>query len=87
MRAFVMSQFSYCALICMFHDRRVNTKITSIHKRTLQIAYQDRMSCFEELLAADHSISIHQRNLQLLVVEIYRRRMNLNLCFMKGIFA
>ena len=27
MRAFIMSQFSYCPLIWMFHDRRVNTKI------------------------------------------------------------
>ena len=26
MRAFIMSQFSYCPLIWMFHDRRVNTK-------------------------------------------------------------
>ena len=44
MRAFVMSQFSYCPLIWMFHDRRVNAKINHIHERALRIAYHDRTS-------------------------------------------
>ena len=84
MRAFVMSQFSYCPLIWMFHDRRVNAKINHIHERALRIADHDRTSSFEELLIiTDHSVSIHQRNLQLLVTEVYRTRMNLNPCFMK----
>ena len=87
MRAFVMSQLSYCPLIWMFHDRRVNAKINHIHERALRIAYHDRTSSFEELLITDRSVSIHQRNLQLLVTEIYRTRMNLNPCFMKKIFA
>ena len=55
MRAFIMSQFSYCPLIWMFHDRRVNTKINYIHERALRIAYQDRTSTFEELLITDNS--------------------------------
>ena len=87
MRAFIMSQFSYCPLIWMFHDRRVNTKINYIHERALRIAYQDRTSTFEELLITDNSVSIHQRNLQLLVTEIYRTRMNLSPPFMKEIFV
>ena len=87
MRAFIMSQFSYCPLIWMFHDIRVNAKINLIHERALRIAYQDRTSSFEELLITDNSVSIHQRNLQLLVTEIYRTRMNLNPPFMKEIFA
>ena len=82
-----MSQFSYCPLIGMFHDRRVNAKINHIHERALRIAYHDRTSSFDELLITDHSVPIHQRNLQLLVAEIYRTKMNLNPCFMKEIFA
>ena len=70
-----------------FHDRRVNTKINYIHERALRKAYQDRTSTFEELLITDNSVSIHQRNLQLLVTEIYRTRMNLNPPFMKEIFV
>ena len=53
MRAFIMSHFSYCPLIWMFHDRRVNVKINHIHERALRIAYQDRTSSFEELLITD----------------------------------
>ena len=86
MKAFIMSQFSYCLLIWMFHDRHVHAKINYIHERALRIAYQDRPSSFEELLIKDNSVSIHQRNLQMLVTEIYRTRMNLNPPFMKEIF-
>ena len=82
-----MSQFSYCPLIWMCHDRHVNAKINHIHERALRIAYPDRTSSFDELLITDHSVSIHQRNLQFLVTEIYLTRMNLNPCFMKEFFA
>ena len=87
MRAFVMLQFSYCPSIWKFHDRRVNAKFNHIHERALQLAYDDRTSSFEELLITDSSVSVHQRNLQLLVTEIYRTRMNLNPCFTREIFV
>ena len=87
MKAFIMSKFSYCPLIWMFHDRYVNAKINQIHERVLRIAYQGRTSSFEELSFADNSVSINQRYLQLLVTEIYRNRMNLNPPFMKEIFV
>ena len=87
MRAFVISQFSYCPLIWMFHDRGVNSKINHIHERALRIAYQDFTSSFAELLINDISVSIHQQNLQLLVTEIYQTKMNINPSFMKEIFV
>ena len=37
--SFVTSQVSYCPLIWMFHSRRHNNKINSIHKRALRITY------------------------------------------------
>ena len=54
---------------------------------SIRITYLDRNSSFEELLINDNSISIHQQNLQLLVTEIYRTRMNLNPSFTKQIFV
>ena len=36
-----MSQFSFCSLVWMFHDRNLNNKINIIHKRALRIAYND----------------------------------------------
>ena len=40
MNTFIMSQFSYCPLICMFHDRNFNNKINRIQERALRIAYK-----------------------------------------------
>ena len=61
MKSFVTSQFGYCPLIWMFHSRRLNNKINSIHERALRITYQDHISTFQELLNKDNSVSIHQK--------------------------
>ena len=64
MKSFAISQFSYCSLIWIFHSRRLNNKINSIHERALRKTYQDNASTFQELLNQDNPISIHHRNLQ-----------------------
>ena len=63
MKTFVMSQFSYCPLIWMFHDRNLNNKINKIHEIPLRIAYKDDVSSFKDLLNIDNSVTVHQRNL------------------------
>ena len=40
-KAFVTSQFNYCPLIWMFHNRELNKRINSIHERALRLVYQD----------------------------------------------
>ena len=77
MKAFITSQFGYCPLIWMFRSRALNNKINSIHERTLRITYNDRTSTFEELLNKDNSVSIHHRNLQVLVTELYKIKSNM----------
>ena len=69
----------------MFHGRNLNNKINRIHERALRIAYKDNVSTFEKLLEMDNSVTVHQRNLQLLMVEIYITKYNLNPSFMKQI--
>ena len=86
MKTFIMSQFNYCPLVRMFHDRNLNNKINKMHLRALRIAYRDYESDFETLLKRDNSVTVHQRNLQLLMVEIYKTKENLNPEFMKDIF-
>ena len=86
MKAFAMSQFSYCLLIWMFHDRNMNNKINRIHVRPLRIAYKDNVSSFENLLLMDNPVTVHQKNLQLLMIEIYKTRHYINPSFMKQIF-
>ena len=56
MEAFVCSQFSYCPLIWMFHSRKIEHRINSIHKRALKLVYQDFLDLtFKELLTKDKS--------------------------------
>ena len=39
MKAFVMSQLSYCSLVWMFHDRNLNNRINGMHEMALRINY------------------------------------------------
>ena len=70
MKAFITSQFGYCPLVWMFHSRCANNRINRLHERSLRITYNDYDSTFQELLYKDNSVSIHQRNLQLLATFI-----------------
>ena len=64
MKSFIISQFGYCPLSWMFHSKRLNNKINSIHERALRITYVDNVSSFQELLEKDNSVSIHHKNIQ-----------------------
>ena len=85
--SFVMSHFSYCPLVWMFHDRKSNNKINKIRERALRIIHKDSTSNFEELLIKSNSVSVHQRNLQLLLTEIYKTVNNLNPSLMAEVFV
>ena len=87
MTSFIMSHFSYWPLVWMFHDRKSINKINKIHERALRITHRDSTSNFEELLTKSNSVSIHQKNLQLLLTEIYKTVTNLNPSFMTEIFV
>ena len=85
MKAFITSQFSYCPLIWMFHNRNLNNKINRIHERALRLVYQNDFS-FSELLDLDNSVTVHQKKLQVLVTEIYKAKNGIAPEIMKDIF-
>ena len=87
MKSFVTSQFRYCPLIWMFHSRRLNNKISSIHERALRITYQDHISTFQELINKDNSGSIHHRNLQALATEMFKIHSCLSPDILREIFV
>ena len=72
MNAFINSQFSYCPLIWTFCSRELNDKMNRIHKRGLRLVYLDYTSSFEDLLKKDNSVTVHQRNIQLLAIEMFK---------------
>ena len=85
MKAFITSQFSYCPVIWMFHSSNLNNKINRIHEQALRLVYQNNLS-FSELLDLDNSVTVHQKNLQVLVTEIYKVKNGIAPEIMKDIF-
>ena len=77
-----MSNFSYCPLIWLFCIKGANNEINRTHKRALRALYGDCESMFEELLDRDKSKTIHKKNLQILMTEVYRtiNHLNQNTC-------
>ena len=37
LNSFLISHFSYCSIVWVFHGRRLNNRVNSIHERTLRI--------------------------------------------------
>ena len=72
MRSFIMSQFSYCPLIYMYHSREINNQINKLHKRVFRLVYNNKSSSFRELLERDKSVIIHERSIQVLLTEIFK---------------
>ena len=72
MRAFIETEFNYCPLTWMFHNRTLNNKINKLHERALRITYKDEKSTFSELLEKDKSVTIHERNIQKLATLMYK---------------
>ena len=71
------AQFSYPPVVWMFHNCKLNKHINRIPKRAIRIAYQGHNSTFNQLLAKDASFRIHDRNLQKLLIEIFKVKMKL----------
>ena len=71
----------------MFCGRTANNKINRLHERALRIAYEDFESTFEELLTKDGSVTIHQRNLRSLAIEMYKVSNKLSPPFMSDLFT
>ena len=86
MKKFTEPQFNYCPLIWMFYSRSINNKISRLHEKALRIVYCDFKSSFEGLLMKDNSISIHERNIQSLALEIYKFLNGLSLSFLNNVF-
>ena len=72
MDAFVLSQFGYCPLAWMFHNRRCSNKMNPLHEGMLIIVHKDYKSSFAELLSEDKSFTVHHKNVQKLAIEMYK---------------
>ena len=86
MSSYITSQFNYCPLVWLIHNIKLNKKINKVHERALRIVYGDHKTKFSELLNIDKSVTIHQRNLQYLLIEIYKVKKGISSTIMNEIF-
>ena len=73
-----MSNFSYCPLIWLFCSKAANNEINRTYKRALRTLYRDYESTFEKLLDRGDTKTTHKKNLQNLMMEIYKSMNHLN---------
>ena len=87
MKAFITSQFSHCPLVWMFQSRTMTNLINSFHEKVLSLVYTNKPNLsFDDLLKEDKSVEIYQKNLQILVTEIYKANDDLGTKIMGDIF-
>ena len=70
----------------MFHSRGVKNSINYLSKRSLQIAYKDKINSFEDILKRDKLFTIQQRKIQSLATELFKVKENLSNNIMYDIF-
>ena len=84
--SFVHSHFSYAPLVWMFHSREMNNKMNKVHKKALSILYDDEESSFDQLLYRDQSYTIHEKNIQILLTEMFKSKNKLEPNLLQDIF-
>ena len=76
--AYILSLFYYCPIVWMFCSKTSNNLIDKTHKRALHVVYSSYDKSLEELLQIDGSVTIHQRNLRTVMIEVYKSINKLN---------
>jgi len=85
--AYIMSSFNYCPLVWMFCSKMAHNLIDKTHHKALCARFNTFNSTFEELLMSSNSITVHTKNLQLLIIEIFKSLRHLNPEFMWDSFV
>ena len=56
----------------MCHSTRINNQISKLHKCALRLVYNGKSASFREHLERYNSVTIHERNIQVLLTEIFK---------------
>ena len=77
-----------CPLVCVFHNRTINTKINGLHERALRIVYKDKTDdnlSFQDL-DKDRAFKIRDRNYLRLAVEMYKVKNNIPIAYARTFY-
>ena len=70
----------------MFCSSTSNNMINKIHERALRLMINDHIRVFDTLLQNNNDTCNHHRNIQTLMIEIYKMKNNLNPPVMNNMF-
>ena len=70
--SYILSAFNFCPLVWMFCSKKAHDLINATHKRALCAKATKFSVPLDVLLRESNTVSIHTRNLRLLVIEIYK---------------
>ena len=85
--AFILSAFRYCVLIWMFCDKASNNLIDNVHKRTLRTVHMLFNHNLRDLLSIHNTETVHVKNIQTLMCEVYKSLHHENPSFMWSLFT
>ena len=84
--SFIKCKFTYCPLACMFWTNHSICRINSIHERCPRLIQQIYTSDFEVLLENSNEKPVHQKCIELLMIEVYKYLNGLSPDIMSDIF-
>ena len=85
-KSMIKSLFNYPSLVWMFCLRQSNNLINKVHERCLRLIYRDETKDFQQILREQNEITIHQRNLQALMTEMYKILNGIPIPIMNSLF-
>ena len=86
LNSFVQSQFVYAPLAWMLCGKVANKKINKVHFKFLKMLYDDDTSTYEQLLDKYDEFTVHQKNIQKLMIEMYKVKNDLGPSLLNDIF-
>ena len=81
MTSIAVSNFLYCHLIWMFCIKFANKEMNRKNNHALRVLYEGYDPSSEQVFEKDRSITVHQKNLQSLMIEIYKTTNQINLSY------
>ena len=71
-KSMMKSHSNCCQLVWMFCSRQSNNSINKVHERGPKLTYRAEIKDFQQIRREQNEITIHQRNLQVLMTEVYK---------------
>ena len=86
-RAFILTHFNYCALVCHFCGATNTKKLERIQRRALRFVFLDFNSDYTTLLDRTGLPTLELARKREILVEVYKAVMHLSPPFMWGVFT